>query len=168
MEKRTSCKEYEQDLVLYYYGECEEERGKTISEHLNGCAGCAALLADLRKVLPATVKVDDPPGSFWQDYSREMRQKIAATEDPSPWWKRVLQAFTASPLPAVSMAAALLLAIALTFNGIRRPAEEIRLEDTELPEIAAMGQSLEFFKAMDLLDSMDLLEVMEGPGDGAA
>src|SRR3989338_1013869 len=75
---RRACKEFEQDLVLYYYGERGREESKELENHLEGCGSCRQFLADLRRLLPLTVKPDDPPQPFWENYSKEMQERLAA------------------------------------------------------------------------------------------
>lgn len=167
MERQTACKDFEQGLALYYYGECAVEERSRIEEHLKGCAACSSFLADLGKLLPLTVKADEPPEPFWDDYSRELRRKIAAAEEKSPWWRSVLPTLRPWPVPALAAALILVLAITLTFTVVKRRPEQLPSDETELLEIVVMGQSLEFFNTMDLLDAMDLIEAMGGPGGSA-
>ena len=75
---RRACKEFEQDLVLYYYRERGREESKELENHLEGCGSCQQFLADLRRLLPLTVKPDEPPQPFWENYSKEMQERLAA------------------------------------------------------------------------------------------
>ena len=168
MENQIACKDFEQDLVLYYYEECADEEQGKIETHLKDCSNCSGFLADLRKLLPLTVKADEPPEPFWQDYTRELRRKITAVEEKNPWWRIFFPILRPWPVPAMATAVALILAVALTFTVVRWRPQHLPSEEGELLEIIAMGQSLEFLKTMDLLDSMDLLEAMGGPGNGSA
>ena len=62
---RTACKDFEEDLVLYYYGDDSEAERSRVEGHLQSCASCHAFLDDLRKLLPQMVKPTDLPQSFW-------------------------------------------------------------------------------------------------------
>ena len=167
MEMQKICKDFEQSLVLYYYGECPaEERGK-IETHLKSCSACSGFLAELSQLLPLTVKADEPPQRFWEDYSREMRRKIAAVEEKRAGWRGFFSFLPAWPVPAVATALVLLIAVTLTFTQGRWRQDQLPSEEKELLEMIAMGQSFEFLTAMDLLESMDLLEAM-GAGNGSA
>ena len=45
---------------------------------------------------------------------------------------------------------------------------DLPTDEEALLEILPIAENLEFFKAMDLLDSLDLLEAGGGPGSGSA
>lgn len=165
---RAACKEFDQDLVLYYYGECvETERGR-VETHLEGCASCRLFLEDLRTVLPLTVKPDEPPQAFWEGYSKEIRLKLAAVEQKGRWWRDLLAPLRPWPVPALATALVLILALTLTFGKRVWRTQDLPPEEEGVMEILPMAENLEFFKAMDLLDSLELLEVGAGLGNGSA
>lgn len=150
------CRDFEQDLVLYYYGECAEgERGK-VDGHLKDCAGCRNFLRDLGHLLPLTVKADEPPQAFWQDYSREMRARLASTGQKGRW-QGIPHFFSRWPMSAVAMAVVLVLAVALTFFKGRWDSRHVRPAD-EVLEVLPIVQNLEFFETMGLLDSLEKSE----------
>jgi hypothetical protein len=62
----------------------------------------------------------------------------------------------------------LILALTLTFTKGAWRAREFPPEEEALLEIMPMAENLEFFKTMELLDSMDLLEIGGGPANGSA
>jgi len=72
----TACKNFEEDLVLLHYGDLHGAEQDALQSHVNGCNGCAAYLSELGKLLPLTVKADEPDPTFWYDYSRELRHKL--------------------------------------------------------------------------------------------
>lgn len=159
---QSVCKEFEQDLVLYYYRECEENRRSKVESHLQSCACCRHFLEELRGLLPMTVKPDEPPQAFWESYSQEIHRRLAAAEQKDAWWKGLVSVFRPWPVPALATATVLILVVALTFTkGIWRlnqpPAEE-----KAFLEVVSVADNLDFFNAMDFLDSMDLLETLEG------
>ena len=49
----TMCKELEEDLVLYYYGEIADDEKRRIDQHLGDCAGCGRFLEDLTSIAAA-------------------------------------------------------------------------------------------------------------------
>ena len=49
----TMCKELEEDLVLYYYGEIADDEKRRIDQHLGNCAGCGRFLEDLTSIAAA-------------------------------------------------------------------------------------------------------------------
>jgi hypothetical protein len=159
------CESFEQDLVLFHYGElggADEERVKT---HSASCAACAGYLKELAALLPLTVETDDPPQEFWHDYNRELRQKLEAAEASSSWWQSFAIALRPSRVAALAGAAVVVLALAITLGKVTwTPQNEV--QDVEIA--AALSENLEFFGAMEVLDNLELLEFMGSDGDNAA
>lgn len=166
--RREACKEFEQGLVLYYYGECAEAERGWVETHLEGCRSCRNFLEDVRKLLPLTVEPDEPPPAFWEEYSREVRRRLAAGEQKSHWWKNLPSFFHPWPVPALATALVLLLALTLTFTKRAWRVSDFPPEEEALLEILPMAENMEFFEAMELLDAMDLLETAGGLGNGSA
>lgn len=164
----SACRDFEQGLVLYYYGECEGTERSKVEKHLEVCASCLGFLEELAKVLPLTVERDHPSQAFWEDYSREIKRKLAQTEQKSPWWTAVSSLFRPWPVPALATALVLILALTLTLARRAWRPQELAPEEVAFLEILPMAENLEFFKTMDLLDALDLLEAPGGPGSGPA
>lgn len=158
----SACKAFERNLVLYYFGECPEADRGDLEAHLRHCSACGRYLEELRLVLPRAVKTDRPPDAFWEGYSKELSAKLAAAEARRSRWQSFLSVFQPWPLPAFATALAVILALTLTLKHGGRHGEWIPPEQSELIEILPVAQNLEFFRAMEILDSMDLLEAMEG------
>lgn len=165
---RGACEEFEQDLVLYYYGECAGDGRQKIEKHLDGCSSCRQFLADLRGLLSLTIKMDEPPQLFWESYSRELRRKLASAEQRGPWWSALASPFRPWPVPALATALIVILALTLTFGKRMWRPQDLPPEEESVMEILPMAEKLEFFRAMDLLDSLDLLEAGMGLGNGSA
>jgi predicted anti-sigma-YlaC factor YlaD len=166
---RAACTDFERDLVLYYFDDCAGTERSRIEAHLEGCTPCRRFLEDVQKLLPLTVKPDDPPQAFWESYSRELRGKLAAVEPKRPWWKVVLSFFRPWPVPAVATALILVVALALTLA--KHPWQQTKNLSTgnqAFLEILPMAENLEFFKNMELLDAMDLIEAVPSPENGTA
>lgn len=162
------CKDFEQDLVLYYYRECAAKERLGVESHLKGCAGCQQFLADLSRLLPLTVKPDEPPPVFWQSYSSELHRKLAAAEHKLSWRGVLAAYFRPWSVPALATALILVLALTFTFGKRMWRWQDLPPEDEAVLEILPMAENLEFFKAMELLDSMDLLDSAAGAASGAA
>ena len=47
---RTACKDFEEDLVLYYYGDGSENERIRVQGHLQTCSSCREFLEDLAKI----------------------------------------------------------------------------------------------------------------------
>jgi hypothetical protein len=163
----TACASREQDLVLYYYGELAGAERAAIEGHTRNCAGCRGYLDQIGSILPLTVQPDQPEQSFWDDYSREMRHKLDEREQ-QPWWHAVKEWLRPWLVPA--MAATAVGVIALTFTlgkGLFRP-KDLPPEEESLLEVLPVAENLDFFTNMEILDAMDLLESLGGPGNGQA
>ncbi len=153
-----TCKEYEQDLLLYYYGELGEGELHRTEAHLQACDSCRQTLESLRSLLPLTVKEDHPPQSFWDDYSRELRGKLDQVEAKVSLWDRIVSLIRPWPVPVAATAIVILLALTLTLNRTLRRPEQAPPVDEEIFEILRNADDVEFYKNLDLLDSMDMLE----------
>lgn len=154
-----TCKEYEQDLILYYYGELGEGELNRTEAHLQACDSCRQTLEALGSLLPLTVKEDHPPQSFWDDYSRELRGKLDQVEEKEPWWDRIVSFIRPWPVPAAAAAIVILLALTVTLNRALRGPEQAPPVNEEIFEIFRIADDVEFYRNLDLLDSMDMLEV---------
>ena len=163
----TACDEFEQDLVLYHYGELSGETRDHIATHLRGCSGCASYLKELAVLLPLTVIDDEPAEEFWQDYSREMRHKLADLQEKKPWWQSVLALLRPWTVPALAGTA--VVALALTLNiGKKTTTNDAPTADQALIEVMPMAENLELLNNMDVLENIDVLEVMGSSGNEAA
>ncbi len=150
-----ACKEFEADLVLYYYGDdCETDHVR-VEVHCSECARCRRFLDDLRQLLPQMAQPKEMPGTFWDSYYNEMVQKLAAERQQRSWWREFFGSMRVWALPAFGTVAVASLAFLFVFNsGSHRTRTT-----TPIPrEILADPHSVEFFKSMDLLESLSTLE----------
>jgi hypothetical protein len=157
-----ACAAFEQDLVVYHYGECAPAEKQRLESHLEDCAACRGFLQELKSFLPSTVETDDPPPSFWQDYSREMRIKLAEHEPKPGWWSSLAALFRPWPVPALAAAAIIAISVTMTLTKSSDVAQNAA------PEYGYMASNADFFKSMDLLDSVDFLESVEEAQKGEA
>jgi hypothetical protein len=154
--RQRGCREYEQDLILYYYGECTAAERSRIGRHLELCGACQEFFDGLRLLLPLAVQTDEPPEGFWQSYSRDLRVKLVAAK-PEPYWRGLLSKCL-TPWPALATGLTLLLALTFTLTRERWQKQEPPPAQEALLEVLPLAENLDFFSAMDLLDSLDLLE----------
>ena len=161
-----ACRNLEEDLVLYYYGEVSESARGNCEAHLKNCEACRASLAEMRSLLPMTAAHDEPPQAFWEDYSREMRRKLDAVTERETWWRRIVGSVAPLPVPALATGAVLLLALTLTLGKGLWQSSTTALDDEALIEVLPMAEQLDFFCNMELLDNLDLLETLTGQGNG--
>jgi len=160
----SACKAFEEDLVLCHYGDLEREARATLERHMAGCAGCAGYLEELATLLPLTLKADEPPTEFWTQYNRELRHKLDAAREQKLGWHRLTALFQLRFLPAFATATVVILALGFTL-GRGLWTAKINPQDDELAEALPVAENLEFFRAMDVLDDMDLLDVMGSQGN---
>ncbi len=165
--KTTACVSREQDLVLYHYGELGDTERAEVRAHTQDCEGCRRYLAEIGSLLPLTVQSDEPPQPFWDQYSREMRRKLAGAERQS-WWQTATVLLRSWAVPAMAAAAVVLIALTITIGKDFFQPKEIPPEDQSLMEVLPVAENLEFFSNMEILDSLDLLESMGGSGNGQA
>jgi hypothetical protein len=166
--RSADCVRLEPELVLFHYGELGGIEHRQVEAHLRDCTACSKYLLELADFLPRTVLADDPPQQFWQDYSRELRHKLAAVDERRSWWQRFF--FTSHPwaLPALATSAVVLLALTFTLGkGFWRNRERPPFDDAFF-EVLPVAENLDFYKNLELLDAIDLLEFMGEAGDGAA
>ncbi|SRR5713226_1094142 len=156
--RMTACENMEQDLVLYYYQELEIAPRSGVEVHIKDCAACRLYLDEMASILPLTVKNDEPPETFWNDYSRQMRQKLADVRDRQPWWRSWTFFLQPWPRPALAMAAVVALVLTITVGKGFWSTQESPPDDQALIEVLPVAENLEFFKNMEVLDVMDFLE----------
>jgi putative zinc finger protein len=163
-----TCQDFEQDLVLFYYGELSEPERSKVDTHVQDCQSCALYLKELGALLPTTVKADEPLPVFWDNYSREMRGKLDEISRVKTWWKRLAAWFQPWPVPAFAMTVVLVLALSLTFGKTLWRDKEEPTDEEVLVEMLPMAENLEFFTTMEVLDAMDFLESLGNNPQGSA
>jgi hypothetical protein len=158
----SACKEYEEDLVLHYYGENSEDDRRRITQHLLVCDRCRVFVDDLRRVLPQMAKAEEMPQSFWDRYYRETVAKLAEQEKRKYWWRNWLTPARGWMVPAFGTLAGTVLVVGLLF-GKGNLGSFVELPSRNVPqEIIADSNQLEFFRTMDMLESLDKLEQQDG------
>ena len=156
-----ACKSFEEDLVLFYYGENGQADRTRVEEHLKTCSGCRSFLDDLRRLLPQVAQEEERPQVFWDDYYRETISKLNQHKEKTNWWRDLLTPTKLWVLPAFGTVAIAVLAIGLVLGKgqwsffSESPAPNIP------EEILVDADQLEFFKSLDLLESLSVLEDQE-------
>jgi putative zinc finger protein len=158
----TACKDFEEDLVLYYYGDCSEADRRRVGDHLKECSRCNVFVADLRKLLPQMAKSAEVPPSFWDNYYREMVAKLAVERERKHWWRNLFEPLRVWMLPAFGTATVAVLAIGLVVGqGVWK--QPMSQPQERIPqEIMADTNQLEFFNSLDMLESLPKLEELDG------
>jgi hypothetical protein len=162
-----ACKQYEEDLVLHYYGDIAEGEQVRIERHLAECDPCRRFLADLRSLLPQITRSEELPRSFWDSYYRETLAKLAAHDEKKFWWRSWFVPVRGWMMPAFGTLTAAVLVIGLMFGK-----DNLKLfvdpKMEKIPqEIMADQNQLEFFKSMDMLEALDNLEAQDEPKSDA-
>ena len=160
---KGACKQYEEDLVLHYYGEIAESERIRVEEHLAGCDACRRFSADLRRLLPQMNLTEELPGSFWDDYYRQTMSKLTQYEEKKHRWRSWLTPLSGWMMPAFGTVTAAVLVVGLMYGkdnlklfvdpGAERIPQEIMVDRNQL----------EFFKSMDILEALSNLEAQDQP-----
>ncbi|HUC99469.1 MAG TPA: hypothetical protein VMR88_13365, partial [Candidatus Polarisedimenticolaceae bacterium] len=114
------------------------------------------------------VNSDEPGEEFWQNYSRELRHKLADLQGKKSWWQELRAALRPWTVPALAGTAVLTLAITLNTANKTTPINDVPAADPALMEVLPMAENLELFNNMDVLENIEVLEVMEGFGNESA
>ena len=146
----TACKNFEEDLVLYYYGETSDAEKRRIEHHLSSCQSCGRFVDDLRRLLPHMANSQEFPRSFWDSYYRETLAKLAKQEERSHWWKNLFAPMKIWMLPAFGTVAVAVLAVGLMLGKSDSPRFAEKSSDPIPQEILADASELEFFESLDM------------------
>jgi hypothetical protein len=163
----VACPEQEENLVLLYYGDLAGVERDNLRHHLTDCAGCGNFFQDLGELLPLTRKSDKPPAIFWTDYNRELRHQLDDLALTPTWPQRLTAFFELRPVPIIIVTAMIVLAITFTLGRGLWPTNDPARHQTLLLEVMPVAENLEFFRTMDVLDELELLELMENQGSAA-
>jgi hypothetical protein len=159
----TACKQYEEDLVLHYYGENSRDERRKIEGHLADCVSCRNFLDDLRKLLPQITQTEEMPQSFWDNYYRQTVAKLADYEERKFSWRSFFAPMRMWMVPAFGTVAAAVLVVGLMFGKDNfKLFVEPRVE--RIPqEIMADKNQLEFFESMEIIEALGKLEAQDEP-----
>ncbi|MBM4259887.1 MAG: zf-HC2 domain-containing protein [Deltaproteobacteria bacterium] len=165
-ENTMACANFEEDLVLYHYGETDAAARANVEAHLRACAGCCGSLEEMQRLMPLTIARDEPPPAFWMTYSRELRHKIDAVADQTSLWNWLTAWLRPLPLTAFATGAVVLLAMTFTV-GKKYWAKPQALLDDEVVAIMSSSQDLDLLKNLEILDALEVLEAMSPEKRGA-
>lgn len=159
---QPACSVFEEDLVMYYYGDSSAEDRSRIENHLGGCDKCQSFLQDLRGLLPQLAKPKEMPPAFWDNYYREMKQKLAVERERKSWWRSWLASMNGWMVPAFATAAIAVLAIGLVIGKSNWSSQRNGVEEVIPQEILTDAKELEFLNALDMLEALPKVEKSEG------
>jgi hypothetical protein len=120
-------------------------------------------LDDLNRLLPQMAKVKPLPADFWDSYYKETVQKLAAQGARGSWLRNLFAPMHVWLLPAFGTVAVAALAVTLVFGKSGWNFQWTATQQVKIPqEVLADANKMEFFESMDLLESLGVLEKMEG------
>ena len=158
----SACKDFEEDLVLYYYGDGSAAERERVERHVSGCACCRRFVDDLQRLLPRMSESQPLPQSFWDNYLRETVVKLAEQNEKKSWWRSIVAPMQTWWVPAFGTVAIALLAFGLVLGKGKFTLFAGRSAASLPQEVLADGEQLEFFKSLDMLESLDGIEEREG------
>jgi len=157
-----ACKNYEEDLVLYYYGESGAAEHATVEQHMAQCQPCRKFVDDLGRVLPQMAPKPELPQAFWDSYFRETMAKLDEQAARQSWWRRWLAPMNGWLVPAFGTVAVAVLAIVFMLEK-RDVVSTIDSATANIPaEVLVDSNQLEFFKSLEILESLSTLEAQDG------
>lgn len=157
-----ACKNFEEDLVLDYYGEHDGAERTRIEEHLAQCPGCRRFVDDLQRLLPNMRRRDALSQGFWDDYYRETVAKLALQDERKSCWQDFLTPLRMWMIPAFGTVAVAILALGLVIGKGKITSFVDGSSANPPQEILADGNQLEFFESLDMVESLSHLEKQDG------
>jgi hypothetical protein len=157
----TMCKELEEDLVLYYYGEIADGEKRRIEQHLGNCAGCGRFLEDLHRLLPQMAAPQELPQYFWDNYYRETIEKLAHQREKTFQWRKLFAPVRMWMIPAFGSAVIAAFAFGLILSKGNLDSLYNQPQERIPRELVTDTEQLEFFRSMDMLESLSALERLD-------
>lgn len=154
-----NCKHVRQKLVEYNEHVLDLPEQSQIETHIQTCPTCAQELRDIKETITLlkSVPMEEPPESFWTDFSSHVMNKVYATEPPIR--RRI---FVALPRFRLAMG---LLAVIFVIGGIAAyvffqfPSREqtVTFFDSEFPPVVEEAGSSTFETTLQHIASEDLM-----------
>jgi hypothetical protein len=157
----TMCKGFEEDLVLYYYGEIGDYEKQKLEQHLGNCVGCARFITDLHRLLPRMALPEELPQSFWDDYYRETVAKLMHQREQKFYWRNLFAPRRMWMIPAFGTAVIVALAFGVVLSKGNLSSLYNQAPERIPREVVTDTEQLEFFRSLDMLEALSALEQME-------
>ena len=157
----TMCKGFEEDLVLYYYGEIADREKQRLEQHLGNCVGCGRFIEDLHQLLPQMALPEQLPQSFWDDYYQETVAKLTHMREQKFCWRNLFAPIRMWMIPAVGTAVIAALAFGLVLSKGNLSSLYNQAPEIIPREIVSDTEQLEFFRSLDMLEALSALEGLE-------
>jgi hypothetical protein len=160
-ELETMCKQFEEDLVLYYYGEIANNEKHKLEQHIGSCIGCGRFVEDLHRLLPHIALPEELPQSFWDDYYRETVSKLTHQREQKFYWRNLFAPMRMWMIPALGTAVIAALAFGVVLSKGNLPSLYNQPQERIPREIVTDTEQLEFFRSLDMLEALSGLEGLE-------
>jgi hypothetical protein len=153
-----ACEHLKENLIFYLYGELDSATRAEVENHLAQCEGCRQEHRRLSSIL-ATVKQTATAPELSPRKARVMAAEISRklnADRRRTWWRQYLDFMPARLIPAVAMAAALIITVAVIGY--------LNLNKTAGIPPVSMNQGEELMlsdKDMEILDNLELLREMD-------
>lgn len=156
MEPCRGTKCSEEELVLFYYGEQDEEARLRVESHLSDCPACRAELTDIERTLSALPRRDVELSAI------DIQRFVSRVSSGTQYRRRRL----ALPALGGALAAATVLTVALlTLQPGSAPAPQ-PIAHTKVSRVAdaEVVRNLDLLQNLDLLENLETLQALEGHG----
>lgn len=153
MFKDTVCKDYEELLVLYHYGELGPSESEHVAAHLNSCPACVKELAEISRLIAA---VPEHAPTQWET-ARAVKGVMDSISEvrAGRWVGKLLPAYIA----AAAAVAAIILSVTIP-RFIDRESQENQIlaqSDWEVLENYDVIKDYDVIEQMDNIDNLDQL-----------
>ena len=151
MFKDSVCKDYEELLVLYHYGELEPSESERVATHLKSCPACAKELGEISGIL-AAAPVYTPTQFETARVVKGVMESISVVK-VGRWASRLLPAYIA----AAATVAAIALSVSVPKFIDRAPQENQILAQSDWEVV----ENYDVIKDYDVIEQMDNIDNLE-------
>lgn len=166
----AACEAYQEGLLALAEGELQGGDRARVEAHAGACPACRAELVAIRETLELArgIPVPEPPERFWEEFAaevgRRVRQEAPARQAPAPapsLWERLRDWLPLRPVPAMALAAAAVLVVALGLLSTRhgRPGPQMVMAPTQ--EEISLAANLDVLEVLDVLENIEVLENLD-------
>ena len=151
MDKNRPCEGYEEDLILYHYGELESEKASVTSAHMESCAACRAYMDELVRLLAAVPA--DMPGHAAR--IRAVDRVMAGIAPRRLEWRRRL---VPAAIALTALVAAVMFSVYNPFVTDKPQTPEQMVMAQADPEVL---ENLDLLKDLNVIEELDTVQGME-------
>jgi predicted anti-sigma-YlaC factor YlaD len=150
------------ELIPYLHDELDPRARSRVEAHLAECPECRAEADTLGHTLELIAgQINDLPTPDWIAFRRELRQKLAAREDPPGWWRPAVIIRWGSVAGATIAAIVLLTVVAIhrgrrAAPGFQSPIGPLALAD---PDADVLGRTdIGLLRNYPMVERLDMLD----------